>query len=77
MPVSALPLSELPSTVPLKVSVSGIGLVIDTFHETSLPLTVPSAISVTLPSASCVPVSVPSAVESVSVSAVRPSASAS
>ena len=67
MPVSAVPLMESPSTVPLKVRVSGIGLVIDTCQDTSLPLTVPAAMSVVFPSASCFPVSVPPEVESVSV----------
>src|SRR5690242_10147547 len=66
MPVSAVPFSVSPATVPLNVKVSGIGFVIDTFQDRSLPLTVPSAISVVLPSASCVPVSVPPEVESVS-----------
>jgi hypothetical protein len=49
----------------LNVKVSGIGLVIDTCQDTSLPLTVPSAMSVVLPSASCLPVSVAPEVESV------------
>src|SRR5262249_16809741 len=35
-----------PSTVPVNCSVSGIGLVMDIFQETSLPLTLPSKISV-------------------------------
>src|SRR5213083_920076 len=67
MPVSAEPVILLPSTVPLKVRVSGIGLVIATFHETSFPFSVPSAMSVVSPSACCVPVSVLPAVERVSV----------
>jgi len=45
MPVSAVPLIASPSTLPLKVRVSGIGLVTDTFHDTSLPFTAPSAMS--------------------------------
>src|SRR5437660_5805016 len=64
MPVSAVPLIASPSTLPLKVKVSGIGLVTDTFHETVLPFTEPSAMSVVLPSASCVPVSTPPAATS-------------
>ena len=48
-----------PETLPVNSSVSGIGLVIETFQATSSPLAVPSKISVELPSAPCVPVSVP------------------
>src|SRR5437762_1406219 len=59
MPISPDMLS--PETAPVKDSVSGIGLVIDTFQATLSPLTVPSKISVELPSAPCVPVSAPPA----------------
>src|SRR5438128_8197836 len=48
-----------PSTAPVNCSVNGIGLVIDIFQDTSLPLTVPSKMSVVLPSPDCLPVSVP------------------
>src|SRR4051794_11961043 len=48
-----------PVTLPVKASVSGIGLVMEIFHATSSPLTAPSKISPLLPSADCVPVSVP------------------
>src|SRR6266516_5632335 len=48
-----------PDTLPVNSSVSGIGLVIETFQATLSPLAVPSKISVELPSAPCVPVSVP------------------
>ena len=53
-------------------SVSGIGLVIETFQATSSPLMVPSKISVELPSAPCVPVSVPPALYRVSVALRSP-----
>src|SRR5262245_17602699 len=59
MPISPDMLS--PETAPVKESVSGIGLVMETFQATLSPLTVPSKISVELPSAPCVPVSVPPA----------------
>src|SRR5260370_9574717 len=39
-----------PSTAPVNCSVNGIGLVIDFFQHTSLPLPLPSQISVLLPS---------------------------
>src|SRR5260370_2765657 len=48
-----------PSTAPVNCSVNGIGLVIDIFQDTSLPLTVPSKMSVVLPSPDCLPASVP------------------
>src|ERR1700681_3609687 len=50
-----------PETLPVNSSVSGIGLVMETFQATSSPLEVPSKISVELPSAACVPVSAPPA----------------
>src|ERR1700752_5257078 len=59
MPISPDMLS--PETAPVKESVSGIGLVMETFQATLSPLTVPSKISVELLSAPCVPVSVPPA----------------
>src|SRR4051794_6115019 len=62
LPIGPMPISPAmasPETLPVKASVSGIGLVIDTFQETSSPLAVPSKISVDWPSAPCVPVSVP------------------
>ena len=40
-----------PATVPLNSSVSGIGSVIEIFHVTSSPLTVPSKIAPVFPSA--------------------------
>jgi hypothetical protein len=43
MPISPDMLS--PETVPVKASVSGIGLVMETFQATSSPLVVPSKIS--------------------------------
>src|SRR5215210_4560232 len=61
-----------PETLPVKASVSGIGLVIDTFQETSSPLAVPSNISVDWSSAPCVPVSVPPVFFSVSVALRSP-----
>src|SRR3954453_5053922 len=57
MPISPEMLS--PETLPVNSNVSGIGLVIETFQATSSPLAVPSNISVELPSAPCVPVSLP------------------
>src|ERR1700694_4479555 len=62
LPIGPMPISPVmlsPETLPVKASVSGIGLVIETFQATSSPLAVPSKISVELPSAPCVPVSVP------------------
>src|SRR5690242_2131956 len=64
LPIGPMPISPLmlsPETAPVKESVSGIGLVMETFQATLSPLTVPSKISVELPSAPCVPVSVPPA----------------
>src|ERR1700693_599789 len=48
-----------PSTAPVNCSVNGIGLVIDIFHDTSLPLTLLSKMPVVPPSPDCLPVSVP------------------
>src|SRR5713101_8208017 len=62
LPIGPMPISPemlSPATLPVKASVSGIGLVIETFQATSSPLAVPSKISVELPSAPCVPVSLP------------------
>src|SRR5262249_880322 len=62
LPMKPMPISPemaSPATVPLNSSVSGIGLVMEIFQATSLPLTVPSKISVELSSAPCVPVNVP------------------
>ncbi len=70
MPISPDMLS--PATLPVKASVSGIGLVIEIFQATSSPLTVPSKISPELPSAPCVPVSVPPALFTVSVALRSP-----
>ena len=54
-PSTTLPLTSSPLIVPLNSSVIGIGSVIDTFQEISLPLTVPSKISVEFPSAAWLP----------------------
>src|SRR6266481_361300 len=62
LPIGPIPISPeivSPETLPVNSSVSGIGLVIETFQATSSPLAVPSNISVELPSAPCVPVSLP------------------
>src|ERR1700716_9871 len=62
LPIGPIPISPdmlSPETLPVKASVSGIGLVMETFQARSSPLAVPSNISVELPSAPCVPVSVP------------------
>ena len=64
LPIGPMPISPLmlsPETVPMNSSVNGIGLVIETFQLTASPLMVPSKISAVLPSAPCVPVSVPPA----------------
>src|SRR5215510_6664763 len=64
LPIGPMPISPdmlSPETAPVKESVNGIGLVMETFQATLSPLTVPSKISVELPSAPCVPVSVPPA----------------
>src|SRR3954464_12465461 len=67
MPVSAAPVRVFPLPGPVDGRVGGIGLVIGTCHDKSFPLTVPPLMSVVFPSASCVPVSVPPDVESVSL----------
>src|SRR6185312_2158488 len=62
LPMKPMPISPemaSPATLPVNSSVSGIGLVMETFQATSSPLTVPSKISAELPSAPWVPVSVP------------------
>src|ERR1700730_19365680 len=64
LPIGPIPISPVilsPETLPVTSSVSGIGLVMETFQATSSPLVVPSKISVELPSAACVPVSAPPA----------------
>src|ERR1700682_98224 len=64
LPIGPIPISPVmlsPETLPVNSSVSGIGLVMETFQATSSPLAVPSKISVELPSAACVPVSAPPA----------------
>src|SRR5947208_6618411 len=58
LPIGPTPISPemaSPETLPVNSSVSGIGLVIETFQATSSPLAVPSKISVELPSAPCAP----------------------
>src|ERR1700693_5758871 len=70
MPISPEMLS--PETLPENASVSGIGLVIETFQATSSPLAVPSKISVELPSAAWVPVSAPPEFFNVSVALRSP-----
>src|SRR6202171_4606950 len=75
LPIGPIPISPdmlSTETLPVKASVSGIGLVMETFQATSSPLAVPSKISVELPSAPCVPVSVPPAFVSVSVALRSP-----
>src|SRR6266403_3598038 len=62
LPIGPIPISPemvSPETLPGNSSVSGMGLVIETFQATSSPLAVPSNISVELSSAPCVPVSLP------------------
>src|ERR1700694_31098 len=64
LPIGPMPISPemlSPETLPVNSSVSGIGLVMETFQATSSPLALPSKISAELPSAACVPVSVPPA----------------
>src|SRR6266851_894883 len=51
LPIGPIPISPemlSPETLPVKASVSGIGLVMETFQATSSPLAVPSKISVAL-----------------------------
>src|ERR1700682_2907687 len=62
LPIGPIPISPemlSPETLPVNSSVSGIGLVIETFQATSSPFAVSSNISVAFPSATCVPVSLP------------------
>src|SRR5258708_785420 len=62
LPIGPMPISPdmlSPETLPVNASVSGIGLVMETFQAMSSPLAVPSKISIEFPSAPCVPVSVP------------------
>src|ERR1700730_16163233 len=64
LPIGPMPISPemlSPETLPVNSSVSGIGLVMETFQVTSSPFAWPSKISVELPSAACVPVSAPPA----------------
>src|SRR5271169_4640510 len=75
LPIGPMPISPdmlSPETLPENSSVRGIGLVIETFQATSSPLAVPSKISVELPSAPCVPVSVPPAFFRLSVALRSP-----
>jgi hypothetical protein len=44
-PSTTLPVTSSPLIVPLNSSIIGIGSVIETFQEISLPLTVPSALA--------------------------------
>src|SRR6201987_6479559 len=62
----------LPSTVPLNSSVIDIGSMMLSFQETAFPLTVPSKMSVLLPSALCVPCSALPAVVTASVALRSP-----
>ena len=67
LPIGPMPISPdmlSPETLPVNSSVSGIGLVMESFQPTLSPFTVPSKISPELPSAPCVPVSVPPALNS-------------
>src|SRR5215831_9514384 len=75
LPIGPMPISPdmlSPATLPVNSRVSGIGLVIETFQVTSLPLTVPSKISAELPSAPCVPVSAPPELFRLSVASRSP-----
>src|ERR1700732_2513407 len=75
LPIGPMPISPemlSPETLPVNSSVSGIGLVMETFQATSSPLAVPSKISVDWPSAPCVPVSVPPAFFRLSVALRSP-----
>src|SRR5271167_2725537 len=54
LPIGPMPMSPemlSPATLPVNSRVSGIGLVMETFQNTSSPLAVPSKISAELPSA--------------------------
>src|SRR3954464_1956696 len=70
MPISPDMLS--PATLPVNSRVSGIGLVIEIFQDTSSPFTVPSKISPELPSAAWVPVSVEPELATLSVALRSP-----
>src|SRR5258708_30405966 len=75
LPIGPIPISPVmlsPETLPVNASVSGIGLVIETFQATSSPLAAPSKISVELPSAPWVPVSAPPAFFRLSVASRSP-----
>src|ERR1700726_835848 len=75
LPIGPMPISPemlSPETLPVKASVSGIGLVMETFQATSSPLAVPSKISAELPSAPCDPVRVPPEFFKVSVALRSP-----
>src|ERR1700722_10344503 len=75
LPIGPMPISPemaSPETLPVNSSVSGIGLVMETFQATSSPLVVPSKMSAELPSAPCVPVSVPPALLRLSVALRSP-----
>src|ERR1700732_3599354 len=75
LPIGPMPISPemlSPETLPVNSSGSGIGLVMETFQATSSPLAGPSKISVELPSAPCVPVSVPPAFFTLSVALRSP-----
>src|ERR1700675_589677 len=75
LPIGPMPISPdmlSPATLPVKASVSGIGLVMEIFQETSSPATVPSKISPELPSAPCVPVNAPPALVTLSVALRSP-----
>src|SRR5216684_4561117 len=75
LPIGPIPISPVmlsPEILPVNSSVSGIGLVMETFQATSSPLAVPSKISVELPSAPSVPVSTPPALFRLNVSLRSP-----
>src|SRR5204862_2247027 len=75
LPIGPMPISPdmlSPETFPMNSRVNGIGLVIETFQLTASPLMAPSKISVELPSAPCVPVSVPPELNRVSVALRSP-----
>src|SRR5260370_40990165 len=62
LPIGPIPISPVmlsPETLPVNSSVSGIGLVMETFQATSSPLAVPPKISGDVPSAPCAPASAP------------------
>src|ERR1700753_3953637 len=75
LPIGPIPISPdmlSPATLPVNSSVSGIGLVMETFQATLSPLAVPSKISAELPSAAWMAVSVPPDVCSESVAFPSP-----